>query len=181
EREYERVGEAKPRHASVRVISATNRDLAQAVSEGRFREDLYYRLNVITFRLLPLRERIQDLERIATGYLRFFSMRSGKTFEGFSPEALAAMHAYRWPGNLRELRNLIERAVILSSGEMLEAADLRDLAPAQSQLRAGERITLEELENEHIRKVLANSRTVDEASAILGVDPATLYRKKKKL
>ncbi len=181
EREYERVGEAKPRHASVRVMSATNRDLAQAVSEGRFREDLYYRLNVITFRLLPLRERIQDMERMAHSYLRFFSMRSGKSFKDFSPEALAAMRAYRWPGNLRELRNLIERAVILSSGEMLEAADLTDLAPLQSELRAGERITLEELENEHIRRVLANSRTVDEASAILGVDPATLYRRKKKL
>src|ERR1700681_1202670 len=113
EREYERVGEAKPRRANVRVISATNRDLGVAVREGRFREDLYYRLNVITLRLPPLRERPQDLERIAKRHLDFFAQRAGKQFRGFTREALETMKAYHWPGNLRELRNLIERAVIL--------------------------------------------------------------------
>jgi two-component system, NtrC family, response regulator AlgB len=181
EREYERVGEAKPRRANVRVISATNRDLAEGVREGRFREDLYYRLNVITLRLPPLRERPQDLERIAKRQLDFFGQRAGKHFTGFSTGALEKMRAYNWPGNLRELRNLIERAVILGSGDEIGVDDFTEIIEVHSELRVGGRVTLEELDNEHMRRVIANSRTVDEAAAILGVDPATLYRRKKKL
>jgi two-component system, NtrC family, response regulator AlgB len=181
EREYERVGEAKPRRANVRVISATNRELAEAVREGRFREDLYYRLNVITLRLPPLRERLQDLERIAKRHLDFFAHRAGKQFSGFSPEALETMRSYNWPGNLRELRNLIERAVILGSGDAIGAADFAEIIQVRSELRVGGRVSLAELENEHIRRVIANSRTIDEAAAVLGVDPATLYRRKKRL
>jgi NtrC-family two-component system response regulator AlgB len=181
EREYERVGEAQPRRANVRVISATNRDLAQAVREGRFREDLYYRLNVITLRLPPLRERLQDLERIAERHLDFFAHRAGKQFSGFSAEALETMQSYNWPGNLRELRNLIERAVILGGGNELGADDFAEIIQVRSEFRVGGRVTLEELENEHLRRVIANSRTIDEAAAVLGVDPATLYRRKKKL
>ncbi len=181
EREYERVGEAKPRRANVRVISATNRDLQEAVREGRFREDLYYRLNVISLRLPPLRDRVQDLERIANQHLDFFSQRAGKTFRGFSVEALEAMRSYSWPGNLRELRNLIERAVILASGDEIGVADLAEIVQVPSEYRVGGNVTLEELENEHMRQVIANSRTIDEAAEVLGVDPATLYRRKKKL
>jgi two-component system, NtrC family, response regulator AlgB len=181
EREYERVGEARPRRANVRVISATNRDLAEAVREGRFREDLYYRLNVITLRLPPLRERPQDLERIAKRQLDFFAHRAGKRFTGFAAEALETMKSYNWPGNLRELRNLIERAVILGGGDEIGADDLAEIIQARSELRVGGDVTLEELDNEHMRRVIANSRTVDEAAAVLGVDPATLYRRKKKL
>ena len=181
EREYERVGEAKPRRANVRVISATNRDLAHAVQEGRFREDLYYRLNVISLRLPPLRERLQDLERIAKRHLEFFAHRAGKQFRGFSLAALETMRSYGWPGNLRELRNLIERAVILGGGDEVGADDLAEIIQVRSELRVGGRVTLEEIENEHIRKVIANSRTIDEAAAVLGIDPATLYRRKKKL
>jgi two-component system, NtrC family, response regulator AlgB len=181
EREYERVGEAKPRRANVRVISATNRELAEAVREGRFREDLYYRLNVITLRLPPLRERLQDLERIAKRHLDFFAHRAGKQFSGFSPEALETMRSYNWPGNLRELRNLIERAVILGSGDAIGAADFAEIIQVRSELRVGGRVSLAELENEHIRRVIANSRTIDDAAAVLGVDPATLYRRKKRL
>ena len=181
EREYERVGEAKPRRANVRVISATNRDLAQAVREGRFREDLYYRLNVISFRLPPLRERIQDLEPIARRHLDFFAHRAGKQFHGFSVAALETMRSYSWPGNLRELRNLIERAVILGGGDEVGADDLAEIIQVRSEFRVGGRVTLEEIENEHIRKVIANSRTIDEAATVLGIDPATLYRRKKKL
>jgi NtrC-family two-component system response regulator AlgB len=181
EREYERVGEAKPRRANVRVISATNRDLAHAVQEGRFREDLYYRLNVISLRLPPLRERLQDLERIAKRHLEFFAHRAGKQFRGFSLAALETMRSYSWPGNLRELRNLIERAVILGAGDEVGADDLAEIIQVRSELRVGGRVTLEEIENEHIRKVIANSRTIDEAAAVLGIDPATLYRRKKKL
>ena len=181
EREYERVGEAKPRRANVRVISATNRDLVQAVREGRFREDLYYRLNVISFRLPPLRERLQDLEPIASRHLEFFAHRAGKQFHGFSVAALETMRSYSWPGNLRELRNLIERAVILGGGDEVGADDLAEIIQVRSEFRVGGRVTLEEIENEHIRKVIANSRTIDEAATVLGIDPATLYRRKKKL
>jgi NtrC-family two-component system response regulator AlgB len=181
EREYERVGEVKPRRANVRVISATNRDLARAVEEGRFREDLYYRLNVISLRLPPLRERLQDLERIAKRHLDFFAHRAGKQFHGFSRAALETMRSYSWPGNLRELRNLIERAVILGGGDEIGADDLAENIQVRSELRVGGRVTLEEIENEHIRKVIANSRTIDEAATVLNIDPATLYRRKKKL
>jgi NtrC-family two-component system response regulator AlgB len=181
EREYERVGEAKPRRANVRVISATNHDLAAAVREGRFREDLYYRLNVITLRLPPLRERLQDLERIAQRHLDFFAHRAGKQFRGFSAEALETMRSYNWPGNLRELRNLIERAVILGVADEIGADDLAEINQVRSELRVGGSVTLAELESEHMRRVIANSRTIDEAAAVLGVDPATLYRRKKKL
>jgi NtrC-family two-component system response regulator AlgB len=181
EREYERVGEAKPRRANVRVISATNRDLQEAIREGRFREDLYYRLNVISLRLPPLRDRVHDLERIAKRHLDFFSQRAGKTFRGFTADALAAMRSYNWPGNLRELRNLIERAAILASGEEIGTADLAEIVQVPSEYRVGGNVTLEELENEHMRRVIANSRTIDEAAIALGVDPATLYRRKKKL
>ena len=181
EREYERVGEAKPRRANVRVISATNHDLAEGVRAGRFREDLYYRLNVITLRLPPLRERPQDLELIAKRHLDFFAQRAGKHFSGFSAAALETIKSYRWPGNLRELRNLIERAVILGSGDEIGADDFAEIIQVRSEFRVGGRVTLEELENEHMRRVIANTRTIDEAAAILGVDPATLYRRKKKL
>jgi NtrC-family two-component system response regulator AlgB len=181
EREYERVGEAKPRRANVRVVAATNRELQEAVREGRFREDLYYRLNVISLRLPPLRDRVQDIERIAKRHLDFFSQRAGKTFRGFSPEALDAMRSYKWPGNLRELRNLIERAVILASGDEIGIGDLAEIVEVPSEYRVGGHVTLEELENEHMRRVIANSRTIDEAAEVLGVDPATLYRRKKKL
>jgi NtrC-family two-component system response regulator AlgB len=91
------------------------------------------------------------------------------------------MRSYSWPGNLRELRNLIERAVILGAGDEVGADDLAEIIQVRSELRVGGRVTLEEIENEHIRKVIANSRTIDEAATVLGIDPATLYRRKKKL
>src|SRR5450755_3176707 len=126
EREYERLGETKPRRANVRVISATNRDLAEAVATKKFREDLYYRLNVISLRLPPLRDRVNDLEKIALSHLNFFASHAGKNVRGFSSDALNALRQYNWPGNLRELRNVIERAVILCGGEVIEVADLSD-------------------------------------------------------
>ena len=183
EREYERVGDPRPQKANVRVIAATNRDLAQAVAESRFREDLYYRLNVISITLPPLRERAADIPRLAGKHLTFLARQAGKRLEGFSNEALAKMRAYAWPGNLRELRNVIERVVILGSGSMIQADDLA-IGPEgeqRAQARLGARVSLEAIENEHIRRVLAQSRTVDEAAEVLGIDPATLYRRKKRL
>jgi two-component system, NtrC family, response regulator AlgB len=181
EREYERVGETRPRKANVRIISATNKDLSKAVADGRFREDLYYRLNVISIPMPPLRDRLMDIPRIASKQLRFFSTRSGKPSLTFAPDAVSAMQVYSWPGNLRELSNVIERAVILADGDRIEAADLGDVAQRRSELRLGDRVSLEQIENEHIRRVLENSRTVDEAAQVLGIDPATLYRRKKRL
>ena len=181
EREYERIGETRQRKANVRVISATNRDLELAARDGRFREDLFYRLNVITIRLPPLRDRYQDLERIAKRQLEFFAQRAGKQFKGFTPGARDAMRSYQWPGNLRELRNLIERAVILGTGDQIDIDDLTEIVQTRAELRLGGKVTLEEIENEHLRRVISNSRTIDEAASVLGVDPATLYRRKKKL
>jgi NtrC-family two-component system response regulator AlgB len=181
EREYERVGETKPRRANVRVISATNRDLSHAVAEGKFREDLYYRLNVISLRLPPLRERAADIERLALAQLQFIAGHEGRKARSFSPAALEAMRSYNWPGNLREMRNVIERAAILSSGDAIEAEDLSDCVQPASEVRLGGKFSLEAIEAEHIRRVVATSRTLDEAAEILGIDPATLYRKRKKL
>ena len=181
EREYERVGETKPRRANVRVISATNGDLSQRVSERKFREDLFYRLNVISLRLPPLRERENDIEKIALSYLTFFAGHSGKSVRGFAPEALDAMRQYAWPGNLRELRNVIERAVILCGGELIESDDLSETIQSVSEMRLGGKLTVQEVETEHIRRVVESTRTLDEAATILGIDPATLYRKRKKL
>jgi two-component system, NtrC family, response regulator AlgB len=181
EREYERVGDTRARKADVRVIAATNRSLSEAVANGQFREDLYYRLNVITITLPPLRDRLVDLPRIANKQLRFFGARSARNSLQFSPEAMSALQQYSWPGNLRELRNVIERATILAEGDWIQPGDLADLADASQEPRIGGPATLADLENEHIRRVLANSRTIEEAAHTLGIDPATLYRRKKKL
>lgn len=181
EREYERVGETKPRYADVRVIAASNHDLAKAVTAGTFREDLFYRLNVISLTLPPLRDRLDDVERLAMAHLRSVASECGKQVESISPEALAVMKQYNWPGNIRELRNVIERAVILSSGDKILPSDLAEIIETNSEIRLGGKVTLEEVENTHIRKVIANSKTLEEAAMVLGIDAATLYRKRKKL
>ena len=183
EREYERVGESRVRRANVRVIAATNRNLADEVKAGRFREDLYYRLNVITLTLSGLRDRPADFARIAAGYLDFFARRIGKKITGFSPEVEDAFARYAWPGNLRELRNVIERAVILAGADRIGLEDLPEEfgAPADSRVALGGRVTLDELEAEHIRRVLGHTKTLDDAARVLGIDPATLYRKRQKL
>lgn len=183
EREYERVGEARVRRANVRVIAATNRNLAEEVKAGRFREDLYYRLNVITLTLPGLRDRPADFDRLARSYLEFFARRIGKKLTGFSPDVADAFSRYPWPGNLRELRNVIERAVILAGGDDITLADLPDDFSGAPDVRVavGGRVTLDELEAEHIRRVLALTKTLDDAAKLLGIDPATLYRKRQKL
>jgi NtrC-family two-component system response regulator AlgB len=181
EREYERVGETKPRYADVRVIAASNRDLAKDVKAGTFREDLYYRLNVITITLPPLRDRLDDVGKLAMAHLRSVANQCDKQVESISPEALDVMRRYNWPGNIRELRNVIERAVILSSGDKIEASDLSEMIEPNSEIRVGANVSVEELETAHIKKVIANSKTLEEAATVLGIDAATLYRKRKKL
>ena len=183
EREYERVGEAVQRRADVRVIAASNRDLVAEVKAGRFREDLFYRLNVIAVTLPGLRERRLDIARLAEGARRYFATRAGKGAVAFSSAVSSAFMAYDWPGNLRELRNVIERAVILAPGDTIEISDLpEEFAVAMPKTVAvGAHVSLEELEAEHIRRILALSRNLDDAARILGIDPATLYRKRGKL
>ena len=184
EREYERVGETKTRRANVRIISSTNRDLVRAIKKNRFREDLYYRLNVVALHLPPLRERPLDLERLAAAHLRFFARQSGKPIHDFSPEAKGVMRRYPWPGNLRELRNAIERAVILGTGPLVEPGQLTQKAALSqdvtAELEVGGAVTLAELADEHTRRVLARSARLEEAAEILGIDVATLYRKRRK-
>jgi NtrC-family two-component system response regulator AlgB len=180
---YERVGETQTRVCDVRILAATNRDLEAAAAAGKFREDLLYRLNVIEVVLPPLRERRRDVDPLAEHLLRFFARQSGKPISGFSDEARAALLRYPWPGNLRELRNAIERGVILAMGSVIGLADL----PAQvglpgpaRKVELGGAATLEEIEAEHLRRILASTATLDEAAALLGIDPSTLYRKRKR-
>ncbi len=184
EREYERVGETKTRRANVRIVSSTNRDLVRAIKEGRFREDLYYRLNVVALHLPPLRERPLDLERLAAAHLRFFVRQTGNPLRDFSPEAKTAMRRYPWPGNLRELRNAIERAVILTSGPLIEPEHLMQimtpLRVGEAPMEVGGAVTLAELADEHTRRVLARSARLEDAAEILGIDVATLYRRRRK-
>jgi NtrC-family two-component system response regulator AlgB len=183
EREYERVGEAVSRRANVRVIAATNRDLAAETKAGRFREDLYYRLNVIAVTLPGLRDRPADIMRMAEGARRYFASRAGKAQIAFSEAVSKAFTVYPWPGNLREMRNVIERAVILAPGDTIELADLPEgfSGTDTPTVAVGARVTLDALEAEHIRRIVATCRNLEDAAHTLGIDPATLYRKRVKL
>ncbi|GMW00253.1 MAG: sigma-54-dependent Fis family transcriptional regulator [Candidatus Hydrogenedentota bacterium] len=182
DREYERVGENVTRRADVRLIVATNIDLKAAVDEGRFREDLYYRLSVIPVIVPPLRERREDIVLLAHRMLQFFASQNHKTAMRFGTKAERTLECHGWPGNVRELRNVIERAVILSTTPVIDQLDLPLAVDDNSLLhsgRQGELISLEELEESHIRRVLASTRSLQQAAEILGIDQATLYRKRK--
>jgi NtrC-family two-component system response regulator AlgB len=183
EREYERLGEPKIRMANVRVIAATNRNLKEAVSRGTFREDLLYRLDVISLSLPPLRERPADILAIANNQLQQLSRVSGQPLKRLSDRARQAMEHYSWPGNIRELRNVIERATILSSGEEIDLIDLPSSlheSPDENPALGGA-YTVDEIEAEHIRQVLRRSKNLQQASTVLGLDPTTLLRKRKYL
>jgi NtrC-family two-component system response regulator AlgB len=180
EREYERIGETNSHKSNIRLIAATNRNLGEKVEEGTFREDLYYRLNVIAVTVPPLRERINDLATLVNTHLNYLARQSGKEVKHISRAALEQMQSYNWPGNLRELRNVLERATILCAGDQIKLIDLSESICKYTEVRIGSKVTLAELENLHIRRVMENSRTLEEAAHVLGIDPATLYRKRKK-
>jgi NtrC-family two-component system response regulator AlgB len=183
ERQYERVGDARTRASNVRILAATNRDLSAAVASGSFREDLLYRLNVIEVVLPALRQRPEDIVPLADHLLHFFARQTGKPVDGFTSEARQAVQRHSWPGNIRELRNAIERGVILATGTEVGLADLPaqiGAPPPQAALEIGAAITIEQLEAEHIRRVLANMATIEQAAATLGIDPSTLYRKRRR-
>jgi NtrC-family two-component system response regulator AlgB len=182
EKQFERVGENKTRHADVRVLAATNRDIETDVKTGRFREDLFYRLNVIEVRTPPLRERPEDISRLARRFLEFFARSARRPTPELSQSAEQALLAYPWPGNVRELRNAIERAVILWPTQVIEpqAFPERIAAPAASGPQLGGDFALDTIEREHILRVLARTATLEEAAQILGIDSSTLWRKRKK-
>lgn len=199
DRSYERLGEAKERKADVRLIAATNRSLGDEVKAGRFREDLFFRLNVITLTLPPLCERREDVLPLALHYLRFFERRQGRHHLSFSPRCEEAILTYSWPGNLRELRNAVERAVILMPSMIVEPEDLglrsdaidfpyrKDATTATDTIRGrllppvlGEDCSIEEIEREHIARVVARAPSFEAAAQILEIDPTTLQRKRKR-
>jgi len=186
EREYERVGETVTRHAAVRIVAATNRDLKKRVADGAFREDLFYRLNVITVEIPPLRDRQRDILRFAKHYLKHCATRCGRAMKGFTPSAEEALRRHSWPGNLRELHNTIERSVILASGSQVDLSDLPEevrglLAGGSGDIRIGGMVSLAKLEEAHIRRVVETCGSLVGAAEILGIDQATLYRKRKKM
>jgi NtrC-family two-component system response regulator AlgB len=178
DREYERVGDPQTRHSDVRILAATHVDLEAAVREGRFREDLFYRLNVVQITLPPLRERREDIPALARTALERVC-RGGEKME-LSPDSVELLQTLDWPGNLRELSNAVERAAVLSIGPRigpeLFASASRSTAPRPS----GDLLPLEALEEMHVRRVLASTRTLDEAARVLGIDAATLWRKRKR-
>lgn len=183
EKRYERVGETRTRACNVRIVAATNRNLEESVATGTFREDLLYRLNVFEVVLPPLRMRRGDILPMAEHLLSFFAKQANKPVTGLTEEARTAIRRYSWPGNVRELRNSIERGVILASGSEVGLAELPAQIGAtipQVKMEVGGNVTLDQLEAEHIRRVLANTPTLDEAASVLGVDPSTLYRKRKR-
>jgi NtrC-family two-component system response regulator AlgB len=194
DRTYERLGEARERKADVRLIAATNRPLEEAVQAGRFREDLWFRLHVISLTLPPLRERREDVLPLARRYLRFFEGRQGRQNLSFSPRCERVITAAPWPGNLRQLRNAVERAVILSPSSVLEPADLGlDSGPESTASPAGPGepaprgplvlggdVSLEEIEREHLAQVVARAPSFEAAARILGIDVTTLQRKRKR-
>ncbi len=180
DREFERVGDPVTRRADVRILAATNVDLEQAVSDGRFRPDLYYRLNVIQITLPPLRERLEDLGPLAERMLTFLGGKYHKPGLVLEPAAVEVLRSYPWPGNLRELRNVLERAAILARGDRVGSDLLPEpMRTAPPAIRLGDPVSLREVEEAHIRRVLAEVPAVQEAARILGIDQATLWRRRK--
>jgi NtrC-family two-component system response regulator AlgB len=181
DRQYERLGEIKTRRANIRVIAATNRDLREEVKVGRFREDLFYRLNVIALDMPSLRRRPEDIGALADEFLREARAGSSLAARSFSEVARRALMTHDWPGNLRELRNVVERAAILSDRIQLDMEDLPLFQNPKSEvkLQVGDFVSLMELERAHIREVMARTQTLGHAAQILGINQATLYRKRK--
>ena len=178
--EFRRVGSNRTLKVDVRVIAATNKDLTALVRAGKFREDLYYRLNVINVIIPPLRERKDDIPELAAYFLRQYSRKLSKSIAGFRPDAREALTRYHWPGNVRELENVIERSVILCDTEEVGPEDLS--VPADSFVEGSNSpLSLDEMEKEHIVRILREADgNQSRASQILGIDRKTLYLKLKK-
>jgi Nif-specific regulatory protein len=181
EREFTRLGSTKPIRVDLRIIAATNKDLRAAIAAGTFREDLWHRLNVVSIKMPPLRERMDDTRLLATFFLAKSSKRCGRRVVGFSPEAMAALRQHDWPGNVRELENAIERAVVLGSEPEVQVTDLpEDLwqaAPAPSSGPLGYHAALREAKLRIVRQALEESaNNYTEAARRLGVHVTYLHR-----
>jgi two-component system response regulator HydG len=189
EREITRVGGEEVLKVDVRIIAAANRDLLQAISAGRFREDLYYRLNVVALHVPPLRSRLEDIPLLAQHFLTHFAGKNRKAIKGFTPQAMDRLLRHAWPGNVRELMNAVERGVVLARTDWLDEADLPLIAtgegafgqpPAPGDMQNGE-VPLEEVEKAAILKSLAAAEgNKSEAARRLGITRRTLHQKLKK-
>jgi transcriptional regulator with GAF, ATPase, and Fis domain len=177
---FERLGSSKPLHVNVRIVAATNRDIAQAVKDGKFRQDLFYRLNVFPIVIPPLRERPEDIPFLVRAVVKEFQKRMGKEIESIPKKTMKALQSYSWPGNVRELRNMIEHAMILSKGKTLglhlpKPASLVTDAPGN----------LDDLERRHIAAVLEKTgwrlAGLGGAAEVLGLKRTTLQAKMKRL
>lgn len=180
-REFEPLGDTHTALVDVRVIAATNKMIEDLLDENLFRKDLYFRLNVVELNLPPLRERPEDIRILAEHYLTRFALLNNKSIVGFEETALEALEKYNWPGNVRELVNVIERGTVLCTGKQLT----RDALPAHITEPENTKDpksfqSLVELEKNHIRMVVSQTASIEEAARILGIDPTTLWRKRKK-
>jgi two-component system, NtrC family, response regulator HydG len=183
EGEFERLGGTRLLQVDVRIVAATNQDLAEMVKDKRFREDLYYRLNVITIRVPPLRERHEDIRLLAQYYLRIYGAKNGRKLEGFSSEAIERLESYAWPGNVRELENLIERCVILARKDRIDAEDLPEEVmgvkrPPRDAILELVGTPLAEIEQrllDETLRITGGNKT--QAAKLLGIDVRTVARK----
>jgi two-component system, NtrC family, response regulator HydG len=183
----DRLGGTQPIQVDVRIVAATNKDLAAEVKAGRFREDLFYRLNVVAVHLPPLRERPEDVPLLASAFLRQLAEKNSKAVAGFTPAALTALEAYDWPGNVRELLHAVERAVVLTRGDLVDVGDLPEAVrlARPGETSAGAPVLsipigtpMEEIERLAIRETLRHTRgDKNLAARLLGVAPRTIYRK----
>src|SRR3984893_9929251 len=184
EGEFERLGSTQTLRVDVRLVAATNRDLATLVSKERFRSDLYYRLNVFPISVPPLRDRLEDIPLLVRHFVKTFGERMGKYIDEVPVEVMQSLVSHSWPGNIRELQNFIERSVILTPGKILRPP-LGDLRRAAEDLEPARAITLEDAERAHIRKTLEHTRWVvagpNGAAARLGIKRSTLYFRMQKL
>lgn len=200
EREFERVGDTKTIRVDVRIIAATNKDLEREVKDGHFREDLYFRLNVIELHMPSLRQRPEDIPALAEALLNRAFIATNRSSRPLDEAARRAILSYGWPGNIRELKNALERAAILCTGDHVTIDDLPErvleqstLLPPAAGVVAGASgtaglgafatpsdISLEELEKQHIQHVLATTRTLEEAASVLGINLSTLWRKRRR-
>jgi two-component system, NtrC family, response regulator AtoC len=181
DRKFHRVGGNDPIDVDVRIVAATNRDLKKAAHEGKFREDLFYRLNVIPIVIPPLRERREDIPLLVENFVERLSVEMKKRIDGVSAEAMTAIMAHDWPGNVRELRNILERGAVVSTGPVIQLLDLGLPSKAEAPPKPGTLASLEEVERRHVAAVLAHTGgNVSQSARILGIDRVTLYNKMRK-
>jgi DNA-binding NtrC family response regulator len=181
DRRFHRVGGNDPIEVDVRIVAATNRDLRKAAAEGKFREDLFYRLNVIPILIPPLRQRREDVPLLVEAFVERLAIETKKRIDGVSADAMNALMAYDWPGNVRELRNVLERGAVVTTGAVIQLADLGLPTKGDAPPKPGTLASLEEVEKRHVAVVLAHTGgNVSQSARILGIDRVTLYNKMRR-